>query len=109
MTFPPADLFQQLLQAGSADWQAQGVMRMSASRRGKDEIFMTPLNGVYMAMMTKTAPETAAAQTTSVTNTVLLRGAKSPKLTKIAVSHATTTSSRGSERGPNALEASLGK
>jgi hypothetical protein len=48
MTFPPADLFQQLLQAGSADWQAQGVMRMSASRRGKDEIFMTPLNGVYM-------------------------------------------------------------
>ena len=53
---------------------------------------MTPLNGVYMAMMTKTAPETAAAQTTSVTNTVLLRGAKSPKLTKMAVSHATTTS-----------------
>ena len=59
---------------------------------------MTPLNGVYMAMVTKTAPETAAAQTTSVTNTVLLRGAKSPKLTKMAVSHETTTKSKGSER-----------
>ena len=59
---------------------------------------MTPLNGVYMAMMIKTAPETATAQTTSVTNTVLLCGAKSPKLTKMAVSHATTTTSSGRER-----------
>ena len=59
---------------------------------------MTPLKGVYMAMMIKTAPETATAQMTSVTNTVLLRGAKSPKLMKMAVSHATTTTSRGRER-----------
>ena len=59
---------------------------------------MTPLNGVYMAMMTKTAAETATAHATSVTNTVLLRGANSPKLTKMAVSHATTTTNRGIER-----------
>jgi hypothetical protein len=76
----------------------QGVIRINASRRGKEEIFMTPLNGVYIAMMMKTAPETATAQTTRVTNTVLFLGAKSPKLTKMAVSHETTTTSRGPER-----------
>ena len=59
---------------------------------------MTPLNGLYMAIMMNIAPETAIAQTTRVTNTVSLRGAKSPKLMKIAVSQATTTTSSGRER-----------
>ena len=59
---------------------------------------MTPLNGVYIAMMMKTAPETASAQATSVTNIVLVRGANRPKLMKMKVNHETTTASKGNER-----------
>jgi hypothetical protein len=53
--------------------------------RGNEEIFITPLTYAW-AMMMKTAPETATAQMTSVTNTVFLRGTQSPKLAKRAVS-----------------------
>ena len=52
---------------------------------------MTPLNGVYIAMIMKTAPETASAQATRVTNIVLVPGANRPKLVKMKVSHKTTT------------------
>ena len=41
----------------------------NASRMGAGEIRMTPLKGVYIAMMMKIAAETAIAQATSVTIT----------------------------------------
>jgi hypothetical protein len=65
---------------------------------GEEEILITPLNGVYIAIMMKTAPETARAQANSVTNIVFVRGAKRPKLVKMKVSHKTTTPSKGKER-----------
>jgi hypothetical protein len=65
---------------------------------GKGDIFITPLNGEYGAMMINIAAETAIAQTISVVNTVWLCGAKRPKLMKMAVSHVTTTISKGNDR-----------
>ena len=59
---------------------------------------MTPLNGVYISMMIKIAPETARAQTTSVAIIVSLPGAKRPKPMKMTVSHETRTARRGNER-----------
>src|ERR1700761_5054091 len=70
----------------------------NASRMGAGESRMTPLKGIYISMMMKTAAETASAQTTNVTITVWLCGAKRPKLRKMEVSHATTTTRRGNER-----------
>jgi len=65
---------------------------------GEEEILMTPLKGVYIAMMMNTAPETASAQATRVTNTALVPGAKRPKLMKMNFSHETTTSNKGNDR-----------
>jgi hypothetical protein len=65
---------------------------------GEEEILITPLNGVYIAIIMKTAQETASAQATSVTTIVLVCGAKRPKLVKMKVSHKTTTPSKGNER-----------
>ena len=65
---------------------------------GAEEIFITPLNGEYMAMMMNTAAETASAQVTSVTRTAFVGRAKSPKLRKMMVNQETTTASRGNER-----------
>jgi hypothetical protein len=48
----------------------QGPIWLNASRIGEGEILITPLNGIYIAMMMKTAAETAIAQATSVTITV---------------------------------------
>src|SRR5271165_4166320 len=62
---------------------------LNASRIGSEEILSTPLNGVYISMMIKIAAETANAQITSATITVGLGGAKRPKPTKMATSHAT--------------------
>ena len=67
---------------------------LRASRTATGEIFNIPLKGKYIDMMMKTAAETASAQTTSVRITVELRGAKTPKLTKIAISHDVTTANR---------------
>jgi hypothetical protein len=76
----------------------QWPIRLNALRRGEEEILITPLNGAYIAIMMTMAPETASAQATSVTNIVLVRGAKRPKLVKMKVSHKTTTTSKGNER-----------
>ena len=65
---------------------------------GEGDILITPLNGAYIAIMMKMAPETASAQATSVTNIVLVHGANRPKLVKMNVSHKTTTASKGNER-----------
>jgi hypothetical protein len=76
----------------------QWPIRLNALRRGEEEILITPLKGAYIAIMMKMAPETASAQANSVTNIVLVRGAKRPKLVKMKVSHKTTTTSKGNER-----------
>jgi len=52
--------------------QVQCPIRLNASRSGEEEILLTPLKGVYIAMMMNTAPETASAQATRVTNTALV-------------------------------------
>lgn len=80
------------------DQRLQGAICLNASRIGKEEIFITPLYGVYIAMMTKTAAEMANAQRASDTITVELRGAKRPQLMKMAVNHETTTTNKGMER-----------
>jgi hypothetical protein len=63
----------------------QDVIRIMRREEPIEEIFITPLTYAW-AMMMKTAPETATAQMTGVTNTVLLRGTQRPKLAKRAVS-----------------------
>ena len=53
------------------------------------------MNGAYISMMIKIAPETARAQTSNVAITVALGGAKIPKLMKIAISHDVTAINSG--------------
>ena len=62
---------------------------------GAEDILRIPLNGVYISRMIKIALETANALISRVTITVGLGGATRPKLTKIATSHETRTTSMG--------------
>ncbi len=59
------------------------------------EILSTPLNGLYISRMMKTAEETAIAPRANATTTVEFGEAKRPKLAKMTASHETTTSRSG--------------
>ena len=63
--------------------------------RRREKFSITPLKGKYIDMMMKIAAEAASAQITSVRITVVLRGAKISKLTKMVTSHDVTTINRG--------------
>jgi hypothetical protein len=65
---------------------------------GAEDIRRIPLNGEYISMMIKIAPETAREPISRVMITVGLGGAMRPKLTKITTSHETSTTSKGIDR-----------
>ena len=70
---------------------------VSAKRSGALDISISPPNGAYISRIKKIAPETDNPETNKAAVTVALRGAKRPKLTKIAVSQKTKITSIGLE------------
>src|SRR5438093_6313199 len=68
-----------------------------AARSGPLEISISPPKGAYISRIKKIAPETDNPATNKAVLAVALRGVKSPKLMKIAVSQKTRIASMGLE------------
>ena len=69
------------------------------------DVHSSPLNGVFISIITKNPLETADAQTARLTIVAIFRGAKSPKLTKVTTAQEISTIINGTAVDPRILDA----
>src|ERR1039458_9070474 len=94
-------MLQQLKSIQGEPWEATAYLYLPScarvARSGPLEISISPPKGAYISRIKRIAPETDNPAANKAMTTVALRGAKSPKLTKIAVSQKTKITSMGWE------------